>query len=137
MSYHILNVICSTEGGFVNTTHDVVSFFITDFAADGASAYEIAVANGFVGTEAQWLLSLKGEPGTPGGGIKVTTTVVAISDGALTIPITNPIESPDVYINGLLQIDFTYTNTLVNLPASLNIKQDDIITIIYLSSSLV
>lgn len=28
--------------------------------ADGASAYEIAVANGFVGTEAEWLESLRG-----------------------------------------------------------------------------
>lgn len=30
---------------------------------DGLSAYEIAVANGFVGTQAQWLLSLKGADG--------------------------------------------------------------------------
>lgn len=42
---------------------------------DGKSAYEIAVENGFVGTEAEWLASLQGEdgedgqdgaPGTPG-----------------------------------------------------------------------
>lgn len=33
---------------------------------EGDSAYEIAVANGFVGTEAEWLESLKGEPGEPG-----------------------------------------------------------------------
>ena len=32
----------------------------------GASAYEIAVANGFIGTEAAWLESLKGERGTKG-----------------------------------------------------------------------
>ncbi len=32
----------------------------------GASAYEIAVANGFVGTEQEWLLSLKGENGSTG-----------------------------------------------------------------------
>lgn len=30
---------------------------------DGKSAYEIAVANGFVGTESEWLASLKGAPG--------------------------------------------------------------------------
>lgn len=29
--------------------------------SDGASAYEVAVANGFKGTEAEWLESLKGE----------------------------------------------------------------------------
>lgn len=33
---------------------------------DGASAYEIAVAHGFVGTEEEWLKSLKGEKGDKG-----------------------------------------------------------------------
>jgi hypothetical protein len=31
--------------------------------ADGKSAYEIAVEHGYVGTETEWLASLKGEPG--------------------------------------------------------------------------
>ncbi len=34
--------------------------------ADGKSAYQIAVANGFSGDEAAWLLSLKGEKGEKG-----------------------------------------------------------------------
>ena len=34
--------------------------------ADGLSAYEVAVDNGFVGTEADWLLSLKGDTGATG-----------------------------------------------------------------------
>ena len=29
----------------------------------GISAYDVAVANGFTGTQAEWLDSLKGEPG--------------------------------------------------------------------------
>jgi len=33
---------------------------------EGASAYEVAVANGFVGTEAEWLTSLEGEDGVDG-----------------------------------------------------------------------
>ena len=33
---------------------------------DGKSAYDIALAHGFVGTEAEWLESLKGEPGKDG-----------------------------------------------------------------------
>ncbi|NBU81384.1 MAG: DUF1566 domain-containing protein [Flavobacteriaceae bacterium] len=33
---------------------------------NGSSAYQIAIANGFVGTEAQWLASLKGEQGLQG-----------------------------------------------------------------------
>ena len=34
--------------------------------ADGKSAYEIAVENGFIGTEEEWLASLKGDAGTNG-----------------------------------------------------------------------
>ena len=37
-----------------------------DAGADGASAYDVAVANGFVGTEQEWLDSLGG--GGNGGG---------------------------------------------------------------------
>ena len=33
---------------------------------DGASAYEVTVANGFKGTEGEWLASLKGAKGEPG-----------------------------------------------------------------------
>lgn len=33
---------------------------------NGKSAYQIAVANGYSGTEQQWLLSLKGDNGTTG-----------------------------------------------------------------------
>lgn len=38
----------------------------TVFAKDGKSAYEVAVKNGFGGTEAEWLNSLKGEKGDKG-----------------------------------------------------------------------
>lgn len=34
--------------------------------SNGASAYQVAIANGFVGTEAQWLVSLKGATGLTG-----------------------------------------------------------------------
>lgn len=33
---------------------------------DGESAYEVAVNNGFIGTEEEWLASLKGEKGDTG-----------------------------------------------------------------------
>lgn len=33
---------------------------------DGKSAYEIAVANGFIGNENEWLSTLQGPPGAPG-----------------------------------------------------------------------
>lgn len=37
-----------------------------DNGANGKSAYEVAVANGYSGTQAQWLASLKGADGAPG-----------------------------------------------------------------------
>ena len=37
-----------------------------DAGADGKSAYEVAVANGYSGTQSQWLASLKGADGAPG-----------------------------------------------------------------------
>jgi hypothetical protein len=45
---------------------------------EGLTAYDIAVANGFVGTEADWLLTLKGEPG-------VVTTVNGKTGSAITL----------------------------------------------------
>ena len=48
----------------------------------GASAYQLAVANGFVGTEQQWLLSLKGKNGTnPGNGEDGTNSENLTIDG--------------------------------------------------------
>lgn len=44
--------------------------------ADGASAYEVAVANGFVGTEAAWLASLVGADGD-------SVTITTFTDEAL------------------------------------------------------
>lgn len=38
------------------------------FGKDGKSAYELAVKNGFEGTEAEWLASLKGAQGNKGDG---------------------------------------------------------------------
>ena len=42
----------------------------------GDSAYQIAVANGFVGNEAAWLLALKG-----------AVTVLALEEDASTLPL--------------------------------------------------
>jgi hypothetical protein len=43
----------------------------------GLSAYEVAIANGFVGTESEWLTSLEGTDGDPG----LSAYEVAIADG--------------------------------------------------------
>ena len=50
--------------------------------ADGLSAYEVAVANGFIGNEVEWLESLMGEPGLPGMA-RTASTALAVSRGFL------------------------------------------------------
>ncbi|MEH0417819.1 hypothetical protein [Streptomyces sp. B21-083] len=56
---------------------------------DGHSAYEIAVTEGFVGTEAEWLASLigpkgdQGDTGPAGAGATLRTVIARITDDAL------------------------------------------------------
>jgi len=56
----------------------------------GKSAYEVAVANGFVGTESQWLASLQGPPGTSNwggitGNIATQTDLITLLNGKADI----------------------------------------------------
>jgi len=59
--------------------------------ADGASAYEIALANGFVGTESEWLASLQGS----GSGASITvlssTDALVLNNGLLTTRYRTPV----------------------------------------------
>ena len=55
--------------------------------AEGASAYELAVANGFVGTEQEWLASLDGPPGPPPEPQAIAS---AVSDYLTSNPILPP-----------------------------------------------
>lgn len=61
---------------------------------DGESAYEIAVDNGFVGTEAQWLASLKGPKGDPGTGGGDSSFVL------LAVPC-----DPDAFVGGVARLE--------------------------------
>lgn len=62
---------------------------------NGLSAYEVAVINGFVGSESAWLASLVGPPGAPGGGGAVdsvngrtgTVVLTAADVGAAPAPV--------------------------------------------------
>lgn len=54
------------ELGFTGTFEEFLTRFKGERGQDGKSAYEIAVANGYTGNEAQWLASLKGRDGEPG-----------------------------------------------------------------------
>ncbi len=62
---------------------------------DGKSAYEVAIENGFVGTEAEWILSLQGEDGEDGvSGVIVSETEPADEDIKVWI---NPNGDADVF----------------------------------------
>lgn len=51
------------HSGSANASHINTPFSVS---ADGKSAYEVAVDNGFIGTEAEWLASLAGDAGPAG-----------------------------------------------------------------------
>lgn len=63
---HTHSIATGSVSGFMSAEDKVKLDSIDPDAigVDGASAYEIAVANGYVGTETQWLASLVGPPGS-------------------------------------------------------------------------
>lgn len=66
----------------------------------GKSAYEIAVIDGFVGTEEQWLASLQGEPGPAIGvadAINSNVTNIAPSQHAVYQQMAMHVASPDAH----------------------------------------
>lgn len=63
----------STALTAANSALQATEDFTGPAGADGASAYDVAVAQGFVGTEEEWLASLQGEPGPAGAGAGALT----------------------------------------------------------------
>ncbi len=55
----------------------------------GKSAYELAVMHGFDGTEEEWLASLKGEKGDPGGNYDSALGVISETLGKYNMRITD------------------------------------------------
>ncbi len=59
------DLVC--EPGKVFTVNELVDYIENSLKGDdGDSAYDVAVAEGFVGSEASWLESLQGDQGIPG-----------------------------------------------------------------------
>ena len=97
--------------------------------ADGLSAYEVAVANGFVGNEAAWLASLVGATGATGpqgptgatGASAVTQTVSGTldfgssdnGDTNISISATWAGSVPYTYRVGVNQTDHDYEDVLI------------------------
>jgi hypothetical protein len=59
-------IINRVINGTINLETREIRGVVSQTGLDGLSAYEIAAANGFVGTEAQWLASLEGTDGLDG-----------------------------------------------------------------------
>lgn len=71
--------------------------------ANGLSAYEIAIQNGFVGTESQWLASLQGSDGQGGvteAGLNVTITGTGIQADPYLINATDNQNLSGAFLSG-------------------------------------
>lgn len=106
----ILRAIRDTLYPEIVTKHAEVMAVATNNAIIGKSAYEIAVANGFIGTEIEWIASLEGAVGTTGAagtnGVSITSIVRTIGTGApgetdtYTITFSNAATSTFTVYNG-------------------------------------
>ena len=56
-----------------------------DMGDPGLSAYQVALADGFVGTQAEWIASLEGDPGTPAPVINEVTVTETSGNYELTL----------------------------------------------------
>ena len=67
----------------ISSSNDPVEVTPTSTGPQGLSAYEVAVKNGFIGTEEEWLASLKGDRGDPGATGQTGATGQPGRDGAI------------------------------------------------------
>ena len=81
--------------------------------ADGKSAFEIAKENGFVGTEAEWLESLKGEGLSAEDKAKIDSIPSDLSTGSF--PESSTVDSPTATSNGFATVQdvMDYVNALI------------------------
>jgi hypothetical protein len=87
----------------------------------GDSAYQIAVDNGFQGTEAEWLLSLQGKDATGGGGGSSRP-----QDQFPTQNSTNDVMSGGVYVRLLDKVDKTTTVNGKALTGNIALDKNDV-----------
>ena len=81
--------------------------------ADGKSAFDIAKENGFVGTEAEWLESLKGEGLSVEDKAKIDSIPSDLSTGSF--PESSTVDSPTATSNGFAKVQdvMNYVNALI------------------------
>lgn len=89
---------------------------------DGLSAYEVAVANGFSGTEEEWLESLKGKNGLDG---KNGTNGTNGTDGITYTPAIGTVATLDAGENATASISISGTTATLNLGIPKGAKGDN------------
>ena len=99
--------------------------------APGDDAYQVAVNNGFVGSEADWLLSLQGPQGPPGGGAELSsffvTTEAPSGGGSLHYGLNNGYGEFTFRPADLSDVDIpAETDPIFTSHPAYNITQDDI-----------
>jgi hypothetical protein len=110
MSFHQVTVACANQVG--STIIDLgakVSFHVVNVGPPGAD-------------------------GVNGGGAYTEILHTMPANGATTLPLVAALAGLQVYINGLIQDDYTYTATLLTLPATLNLIAGDKLKITYFSN---
>jgi hypothetical protein len=96
----------------------------------GLSAYDVAVAEGFSGTEAEWLASLRGEPGEPGLPRAITVPYPRPGDAFTIFYTEEPVtlaqvrglvrgDSPSVAVELRYAADRSAAGTLATAPITL------------------
>lgn len=105
---------------FEQTNGTETQFQVTDGAdgTNGKSAYQVAVDNGFVGTEAQWLASLKGADGVSLGEVELTQEVTQDTDKVPSDKaVYDEVAYPDVVYEKAQDIEGWQTGTSISVSA--------------------
>lgn len=118
MSLGISSVVVSPEPSFTGGEQG-------PSGVNGLSAYQIAVINGFVGTESQWITSIGAGDSVSKSGDTMTGKLVVAADatasklniGNAITGIANPITTidGDIWINNSNQITYKSNSVVYNL----------------------
>jgi len=116
-----------TTWNFDTYSPNLASLALTQYGPQGDSAYAIAVAGGFVGTQAQWIASLKGVPGDVSVatlGLITSKAVAAISPNGINL------FDKSKTVTGALRADGTVQSALTGFQTSAFIPVGGIANII-------
>lgn len=103
---------------------------IASAGPQGLSAYQVAVANGFIGTQQEWLASLVGPSGIP----QIPVEYTASTGGQQSIPLPEPFQlDGQLFINGLEQSEscWSIVSDTLQIPGSVGIVVGDFIRFVY------